>query len=656
MFPLLRVFLSDLRRHPVGTLLPGVALAVGLACVVSSVLVGGAYDTAIQRNKPHTPAGSAVVIRAPGTDLPASLVTEVQQLTGVATAQPRQVTSGQVLGADGRPLNTPASIRVEPSDPRLSTTTILQGRLPRGDQEVAIDEVDAQRKHPLGSSVLIADYRTGKPVKALIVGVSAQDLGRPGGIAMVAAPAFATAHLDSTTIYGMDVVLTAGTPVDAMLPRIEATVGGNYQVETAAQARASEQPSPIGISSTLFVMFSLLAMATAVLVAGAAFRAVTASRVRRTALLRALGASRPPLVVVTVLEAVVIGVVAAGLAVGSGWFISVGMLSVLNSVGVSALLGSTGVTPAVPGLVLATVAVALGVAAAVTAALRPAIQASGVPPVAALSAVPDAPVERGAGVARLVLGAGIVLLAGLLAMLGIAARSFFPLLASAVFTMIGLFGVLGPLVVPLLVRVPGWIAGLVARFLGPAGAVIRVAAREPSRTPRRAAAVAMPLAGAFSLLAFGVVGSASLRDAVVRHSDAANTAAFDTATLLGWGLLGLSVLAAVSGVVATTAVSITERRRELALSRALGVTRTGVGLQVVAEAMLLSVVTAVTGSLIGYLYGVAIVSMLNLPTAVGPPLPLLASLAAVTVLAVLAAAGPAIRGALLTPTNALADN
>ena len=140
---------------------------------------------------------------------------------------------------------------------------------------------------------------------------------------------------------------------------------------------------------------------------------------------------------------------------------------------------------------------------------------------------------------------------------------------------------------------------------------------------------------------------------MAQRSDAA---AFDTATLLGWGLLGLSVLAAVSGVVATTAVSVTERRRELALSRALGVTRTGVGLQVIAEAALLSVVTAVTGSLVGYLYGLACVVMLGLPSAVVPALPLLVSIAAVTLLAVLAATGPAIRGARLTPTSALADS
>jgi putative ABC transport system permease protein len=653
MFPLLRVFLSDLRRHPVGTLLPGVALAVGLACVVSSVLVGGAYDTAIQRNGAHTPPGSAVVILSGGSDIPANVVDDVRQLTGVAIAQPRQVTSGRLLGQDGKPLPNRVSIRVEPSNPLLATTTVLTGRLPQGTGEVAIDEVNAHKGHPLGSAVALVDYKTGKPVQARIVGVTAQDLGSPGGVGMVATPAFAAAHLDSTTIYGVDLVLTAGTPVDAILPKVVATAGGDYRVETAAQAREQEQPSRLGVSSTLFVMFSLLALATAVLVAGAAFRAVNASRMRRTALLRALGAARPALVAVTVIEAVVIGLVAAALAVSSGWFVSVGMLNVLNNVGVSALLGSNGVTPAVPGLLLASIAALLGVAAAVTAALRPAIQASGVPPVAALAAVPDAPVERRAGITRMIFGTILLALALMLAMMGIVAQTFLPILVSAVLTMVGLFGVLGPLIVPVLVRVPGWLAGIVAKRLGAAGAVIRVAAREPSRTPRRAAAVAMPLAGAFSLLAFGVVGSASLRASVAQRSDAAS---FDTASLLGWGLLGLSVLAAVSGVVATTAVSVTERRRELALSRALGVTRTGVGLQVVTEATLLAVVTAVTGSLIGYLYGLACVSLLGLPTAVVPPLPLLLSLAAVSLLAILAAVGPAIRGARLTPTSALADS
>src|SRR5207248_1322039 len=163
-------------------------------------------------------------------------------------------------------------------------------------------------------------------------------------------------------------------------------------------------------------------------------------------------------------------------------------------------------------------------------------QASRVPPVAALAVAPDAPVERGAGFLRVMSGVLLLVFSGGLVVIGLAAQSFFPLLVSAVLTMIGVFGVLGPLVVPLLVR------GLVGLFfLGRLGAAVRVAAREPSRTPRRAAAVAMPLAGAFALLAFGAVGSASIRESLTGR----NVAGFDTGSYLGWALLGLSVLAAV---------------------------------------------------------------------------------------------------------------
>lgn len=639
MLPVLRVLIADLRQRPLGTLLPGVALAVGLACVIASVLVGGAYDAAIQRNQAHTPEGSAIVVRKPGSDIDATVVAELRQLPGIKVAQPRQVTEARL-----RDQPTDVSVRIEPSDPRLATTTILHGRLPASDREVAIDEVSAG-KHPIGSTVTLVDHANGRALPVRVVGVSAQDVGQPGGIGMVATAALA-AHLDMPTTYGIDVVPAAGVSADTLLLRIQGTIGASYEVAKADDLRALEKPGPIGVTSSVFVLFSLLALATAALVAGAAFRAVASARVRRTALLRALGASRPSLIAVSLVEAVIIGVVAAVLAVVSGWFVALAMLGALNAVGVSALIGSAGVTPGLPSGVLAFVAVLLGIATALFAALRPAFQASGVLPVAALAAAPDAPVERQAGLLRVMAGVLLLVPAIGLALIGVVAQSFFPLLLSAVLTMLGVFGALGPLVVPWLVR------GLAGLFLlARLGPTVRIAAREPSRTPRRAAAVAMPLAGAFALLAFGTVGIASIRESLTGR----NLETFDTAAYLGWGLLGLSVLAAVSGVVATTAVSVTERRRELALSRALGVTRVGIGLQVIAESVLLALATAVSGGVVGYAYGFACVAMLNVHASLVPPVPLLLSVLAVTLLSVIAAAGPAIRGARLTPTSSLAD-
>jgi putative ABC transport system permease protein len=616
-----------------------VALAVGLACVIASVLVGGAYDAAIQRNQAHTPAGSAIVVRKAGSDIEADVVAELRRMPGVKVAQPRQVTDARL-----RDQPVDVSVRIEPTDPRLATTTILQGRLPATDREAAVDEVSAG-EHPIGSTLTLVDHTNGAALPVRVVGVSAQDVGRPGGIGMVATAGLA-AHLELPTIYAIDVVPAVGVSADTLLPRIQGTIGASYEVARADDLRAEEKPGPFGVTSSIFVLFSLLALATAALVAGAAFRAVASARVRRTALLRALGASRPALIAVSLVEALIIGVVAAFLAIASGWFVALAMLGVLNAVGVSALIGSAGVTPGLPSPVLALVAVLLGVATAVFAALRPAFQASGVPPVAALAAAPDAPVERRAGLLRVMSGVLLLVPALGLAFIGFVAQNFFPLLLSAVLTMLGVFGALGPLVVPWLVR---GLAGLL--FLVRLGPTVRLAVREPSRTPRRAAAVAMPLAGAFALLAFGTVGIASIRESLTGR----NAEIFETAAYLGWGLLGLSVLATVSGVVATTAVSVTERRRELALSRALGVTRVGIGLQVIAESALLALATAVSGGLVGYAYGFACVSMLNVHPSLVPPLPLLLSVVAVTVLAIIAAAGPAIRGARLTPTSSLAD-
>ena len=69
------------------------------------------------------------------------------------------------------------------------------------------------------------------------------------------------------------------------------------------------------------------------------------------------------------------------------------------------------------------------------------------------------------------------------------------------------------------------------------------------------------------------------------------------------GPLFLAVAAAALGVVNTTAISVTERRRELGLLRAVGATRKRAGLVVIGEAALIGLI----GGAIGLIGGAGIV-------------------------------------------------
>ncbi len=111
-------------------------------------------------------------------------------------------------------------------------------------------------------------------------------------------------------------------------------------------------------------------------------------------------------------------------------------------------------------------------------------------------------------------------------------------------------------------------------------------------------------------------------------------------------LLALAVVVAVLGIVNTLALSVVERTRELGLMRAVGATRRQVRSLVRRESVLISLLGAVTGVVLGTVAGVALsramvddgISRISLPTPT-----LVAYVVVAALVGVLAAVGPARR-------------
>ena len=78
-----------------------------------------------------------------------------------------------------------------------------------------------------------------------------------------------------------------------------------------------------------------------------------------------------------------------------------------------------------------------------------------------------------------------------------------------------------------------------------------------------------------------------------------------------YGLLFLSVIIAIVGIVITLLLSVFERRREIGLLRAVGMTRSQVRTMVRWESVITSLFGAVTGVVLGILTGIVIVVSLN---------------------------------------------
>ncbi|MGW4461658.1 FtsX-like permease family protein [Micromonospora sp. NPDC004704] len=127
-------------------------------------------------------------------------------------------------------------------------------------------------------------------------------------------------------------------------------------------------------------------------------------------------------------------------------------------------------------------------------------------------------------------------------------------------------------------------------------------------------------------------------------------------TLLGIavGLVGLTVLIAVVGVGATTALSVVERVRESGLLRAVGLSRGGLRFMLTTEASLYGLIGATLGLLLGVPYAWLAIEALgaNAPLRF-PALPLAALFLALVALTALAGLLPARRASRVSPVTAL---
>ncbi|MEU1290409.1 FtsX-like permease family protein [Kitasatospora sp. NPDC005856] len=118
-----------------------------------------------------------------------------------------------------------------------------------------------------------------------------------------------------------------------------------------------------------------------------------------------------------------------------------------------------------------------------------------------------------------------------------------------------------------------------------------------------------------------------------------------------YGLLGMSVVIAVLGVVNTMAMSVFERRREIGMLRAIGLDRLGIRRMVRLESLLIALFGGLVGVALGILTAWAgvrtLADSLKDITTVVPPLQIACYLLAAAVIGLLAAMWPAHRAAKL---------
>jgi putative ABC transport system permease protein len=141
---------------------------------------------------------------------------------------------------------------------------------------------------------------------------------------------------------------------------------------------------------------------------------------------------------------------------------------------------------------------------------------------------------------------------------------------------------------------------------------------------------------------------------VSRPSDAleARAAARTAFTSLFLGLGAVALLVGGVGIANVMVISVLERRSEIGLRRALGATRRDVGVQFLAESLLLAAAGGVAGTLLGAAVTAGYAASEGW-TAALPPLVMAGGVGVAVVAGGVAGLYPALRAARLSPTEAL---
>ncbi|MEU5363467.1 FtsX-like permease family protein [Streptomyces sp. NPDC005925] len=413
-------------------------------------------------------------------------------------------------------------------DPRYP---LVGGHAPKGPGEILVDAETAERAgYEVGDTVRLSV--DGPVLKPTIVGIFTTDDGNvaAGGSLALFDTATAQKLLGKPGTYDeIAVGAKPGVTQAALKAELDRALPKDVTETTTGERLADEQAEMIassmsGMKQGLLV-FAGIALFVGTFIIANTFTMLVAQRTRELALLRAVGASRRQVTRSVLVEAFVVGTVAAVTGLLAGIGIGAGLRSLMGSFGGTVPDGPLIVSPGTVGAALA-----VGVLVTMLAAWLPGRRAAKIPPVAAMSSV-HAKATAKSLVLRNTLGAlfsaaGIAVVLAATTMSGSDGQA--PMGIGAVLLIIGVF-----ILTPLLSRPLIAAAAPVLRVFGISG---KLARQNSVRNPRRTAATASALMIGLTLITGMTVMAGSLQKAIDKMASASIRADYVVSMNNGYNL------------------------------------------------------------------------------------------------------------------------
>lgn len=453
----------------------------------------------------HTSELGLDAVRPP---IPESLLADVQQVDGIRIAEGDVFVLGvDIIDADGDRVGNPMAPSFGTSwtkDAELTPFVLREGRPPQGTNEVVIDaQAYETGNFHVGDTIRLVT--SSGPRSFTLVGVAG--FGRASNLAGATISIFEldaaqqilgrVGQFDSINIAAKD-----GVSVDQLQERVGAVLSPEYEAinstELTNESNASVA-SALGYFRTFMLVFAFIALFVGVFIIYNTYSIVIAERTRELALVRALGATGLSVMGSVLAEALITGFLAAGLGVGAGVLIALALRSLLDAVGFSmpsgdlVLLGRTVLIALVGGPLVTALA-----------SIVPAIRASRVAPVVAMS---QASASRRSTAMRNIVGATLATVGVALVLIGLDQGTLSAVGVGVASLFIGV-----AMLAPLLSRpVVTALGAPVEHGFGVAGTLARQNAR---RTPRRTGATASALMIGTALMAGSFILSRSITESV----------------------------------------------------------------------------------------------------------------------------------------------